>query len=739
MVSKHSKTLRQQALIRAEKFKEDQEQKAKESASTTAHDASAMATGTDIKINPATGRKTHLDGTVLTPRAAHLVDKDASLVTEKTSLKKSLAHNKKCRHPPIAPAPRDDPNVARRAATNAVRATALANLTPLPIVGCGQEASYSPAQRVPAASVPTFTGQAGSSAYPTPDNYGNPLTPIAFRQETVEDKAKNEPMKAPFFSAFTESDGSFFTFGSPTQTTTKVDAMLDWIFPASMTKPLSDEMSNKSSIFSSHSTPSIFDVLGKRTEVEVTEIRSEHATSTEPTKEDCASLHYEELGESSDTSGSVPASPEYETQLSKASEQPSACASAFIETDAHLEVIEEPELEFTAQEYDSVDNEVHPQNLARMLHESASPIAIHKNAQNIVELWNSERMFFADTDGFTRLVDMRQTLYDVAINNDDVDSDFDSIASPYKPIATPPPSTSIATSIGFESPLRIVQDAGMTSSNESEDEADVERMFFAATNGHTRIVDLTQPMYDMDILLDDGDSDFESEYSPVKSNASPRKLDSPLKMHEEANTSSSEDTDEDVNMDGLLGSFRADCTYRTQELVKAEGEVTPDTDMSFSEDEDVVDPFLEFISKEVTVLNVPEEDARSSELVEATLGTESFSTFLSHLQAADNGTTTNLAIVATFLKLVSLEREKLGGRSLPASYTAGAVMGSSIIPHTIFLGTTSLATFLSHFKDDMSLDDVHCVFGLLSRENVRLRTVATTGLMAALGRRLGQI
>jgi hypothetical protein len=678
-------------------------------------------------------------GTALTPRAAHLFDKDASLVTEKTSLKKLLAHNKKCRHPPITPATRDDPNVARRAAANAVRATALANLTPLPIVVRGKETSYPPAQRVPAVSVPNFTGQAGSSAYPIPDNYGNPLTPIAFRQETLEDKAKNEPIEALFFSAFTESDCSFFTFGSPTQTTTKVNATLDRTFPASMTKPLSDEMSNKSSIFSSHSTHSIFDALGKRTEVEVTEIRSEHATGTEPTKENCPCLYDEELGESSDTSGSVPASPEYETQLSKASEQPSACTSAFIETNAHLEVIEEPELEFTAQPYDSADNEVHPQNLARTLHESASPIAIPKNAQNIFEPWDSERMFFADTDGFTRLVDMRQTLYDVAINNDDVDSDFDSIASPYKPIATPSPSTSTAASTGFESPLRTVQDAGMTSSDESEDEADVERMFFAATNGHTRIVDLTQPMYDMDIMLDDGDSDFDSEYLPVQSNASPRNLDSRLKMHEEANTSSSEDTDEDVDMDGLLGSFRADCAYLTQGLVKAEGEVTPDTDLSFSEDEDVVDPCLEFISKEVTVVDVPEEDACSTELVQATLGTESLSTFLSHLQAADNGTTTDLAIVATFLKLVSLEREKLGGRPLPASYTAGAVMRSSIIPHTIFLGTTSLATFLLHFKDDMSLDGVHCVFGLLSQEHVRLRNVATTGLMAAIGRRLGHI
>ena len=37
MVSKHSKTLRQQALVRAEKIKVEQAQKAKESASSTAH------------------------------------------------------------------------------------------------------------------------------------------------------------------------------------------------------------------------------------------------------------------------------------------------------------------------------------------------------------------------------------------------------------------------------------------------------------------------------------------------------------------------------------------------------------------------------------------------------------------------------------------------------------------------------------------------------------------------------
>lgn len=718
-----------------------------------------MSTGTDIKINPATGRKMHLDGkyswrrvhiqmsnikttgTALGPRAARPADKEASLVTEKPSLKKSLAHNKKGRHPPIAPAPRDDPNVARRAAANAVRATALATLTPLPIVGRGHEPSHSPAQRVPVASVPTFTGHLGSNAPPIPDNYGNPLTPIVFHQESLEDRAKNEPIKAPFFSAFTKHDGSFFTFGSPLSPTAKVfDATLDWTSQAPVAKPSpSDQLSNNSSGSSSHSIGSIFDVLGKRTDMEVTKIRSEHTTSLELSKDECASSYHKESEDFGDTTSSVPSSPVYEKQLPQASEQPSTCVSASIEANDRVGVIEVSELEFTAPQCHSAGEEAYPQNLALMLYKSASPVVVRKNSRDIIEPWNSERMFFADTDGFTRLVDMSQTLYDININNDDVDSDFDSIASPNRPIASPSPSMSIPSATGFESPLRTIQDADTASSDDSEDEIRVERLFFASTTGHTRVVDLTQPMYDMDIMVDDGASDFDSEYSPVKLSTSPRKLESPLKIHKEAHTSSSEDDDEEVDMDELLESFRVDCTYLTQKLVEAEGEVTPDTDLSFSEDEDVIDSCLQFISKDITIVDSREDDTPSSDLVETTLGTESLSTFLSYLRVDDNGSTSRLAITAAFLKLVSLEREKVGERTLPASYTAESIMASGIMPHTIFLGTTSLATFISHFGECVSVDDVPRVFGSLSRQGVHFRGVATTGLIAALGRRLGRI
>jgi hypothetical protein len=99
--------------------------------------------------------------------------------------------------------------------------------------------------------------------------------------------------------------------------------------------------------------------------------------------------------------------------------------------------------------------------------------------------------------------------------------------------------------------------------------------------------------------------------------------------------------------------------------------------------------------------------------------------------------------VAAFLELINLERSKLGQRSLPQSHTASAVMASKIIPHTIFLGTIALATFLSHFtlgKDsETTIEEVHRVFRALSKEDLRLQAKAATGVMGALGRRLGKL
>jgi hypothetical protein len=70
-------------------------------------------------------------------------------------------------------------------------------------------------------------------------------------------------------------------------------------------------------------------------------------------------------------------------------------------------------------------------------------------------------------------------------------------------------------------------------------------------------------------------------------------------------------------------------------------------------------------------------------------------------------------------------------------------MSSKIMPCAIFLGTTSLGTFLSLCafgnSDSTTVDEVHRVFTVLSKEDLCFRTKATTGLMGALGRRLGRL
>jgi hypothetical protein len=43
------------------------------------------------------------------------------------------------------------------------------------------------------------------------------------------------------------------------------------------------------------------------------------------------------------------------------------------------------------------------------------------------------------------------------------------------------------------------------------------RIFFAAIDGHTRLVDFRRTMYDVEVMVDDGGSDFDSIASPANS------------------------------------------------------------------------------------------------------------------------------------------------------------------------------------------------------------------------------
>jgi hypothetical protein len=70
-------------------------------------------------------------------------------------------------------------------------------------------------------------------------------------------------------------------------------------------------------------------------------------------------------------------------------------------------------------------------------------------------------------------------------------------------------------------------------------------------------------------------------------------------------------------------------------------------------------------------------------------------------------------------------------------------MASKIVPHTIFLGTALLASFLSHFSfgahGETDVEEVYNVFTTLRREKSYHQILATTRIMGILGRRLGKL
>lgn len=133
----------------------------------------------------------------------------------------------------------------------------------------------------------------------------------------------------------------------------------------------------------------------------------------------------------------------------------------------------------------------------------------------------------------------------------------------------------------------------------------------------------------------------------------------------------------------------------------------------------------------------------TADLVRTTLGTETLFTFLSILDVSENDSTTQSSLTTAFLVLVTSEREKLSLPALPRTCTTPAVLGSKILPHTITLGTTSLATFLSRIGEGpegaVALEEVYRVFKELGPEETRKDWLAATGVMGALGRRIGRL
>ncbi|KAF2827822.1 hypothetical protein CC86DRAFT_380825 [Ophiobolus disseminans] len=423
------------------------------------------------------------------------------------------------------------------------------------------------------------------------------------------------------------------------------------------------------------------------------------------------------------------------------------------------------------------------------------PVIPRPTASSPVATWKSERIFFVDVDGNTRLVDLNQTLYNLDVEMDDGASDFDSIASPMK-IAQWLAPNSAATDT--------------TSSDESTEEVDSDELAefeqfncefitreAAQVDGETTPATTLNLSDDEDIIdpclvstsahgvetvyLSDGISsgtaasttrssetqvleaipNLDDDVVPMTTTDYRQFVD--LEDQESLLMNNNVDTQHDI-ISELDAESIAEFHSRRDECelaLEADVEVTPVDTTLFTMVDTVYAP-AQIISYKtvVSAIELKEDDAINkttgsaksrqifssdwaSELMRTTLGTKSLFTFLEHLEPSDDGRTSKSAIVTTFLQLVSIERKELGERALPSSYTTSSVLASKIVPHTTFLGITSLATLLAQFGFGMhgetTVDEVYRVFKAESKEDLCLQVKASTGVIGALGFRLGKL
>lgn len=134
----------------------------------------------------------------------------------------------------------------------------------------------------------------------------------------------------------------------------------------------------------------------------------------------------------------------------------------------------------------------------------------------------------------------------------------------------------------------------------------------------------------------------------------------------------------------------------------------------------------------------PDDSDCASELSRMRLGTESLFSCLEVMEARDSGKATRHAVVAAFLQLVNIERKKRGARTLPSACTAHSVLSSGILLHAIMLGTTTVASLVAQLcfdeKDEVEMGDVYTAWDRLGREEVQQQRIASGGSMGVLGR-----
>ena len=297
-----------------------------------------------------------------------------------------------------------------------------------------------------------------------------------------------------------------------------------------------------------------------------------------------------------------------------------------------------------------------------------------------------------------------------------------------------------------------------TSTNFSLESILPHRMFLASADGVIQCIAYDQLLHDVETVKDDGGSDFDSVASLIKgflehSNGAHdetcESIDSRIedaqsdpgireKLHDMDNAGvegpevpdlcdreelSSHTDDSNVGSDDAASVSTEKC-----EMVATQQGSLQSTTRSGSTEE-LRDAALNELSNGELAERVatnPQFSVASNGGLDVRmirLDTEPFSSYLEVMEAEESGKVTRDAVVTAFLKVVNIERKKRGANALPSLYTAQSVLSSSILQHTVKLGTTTVASFVAQLsfdeKDEVAMGDVYAAWDRLDHEEAR--------------------
>jgi len=307
------------------------------------------------------------------------------------------------------------------------------------------------------------------------------------------------------------------------------------------------------------------------------------------------------------------------------------------------------------------------------------------------------------------------------------------------------------------------------------------RMFLASADGVIQCIAYDQLLHDVETIKDDGGSDFDSVASPNKSyldglgdahdersqsidsrvEAAPSDLGIRDRLHDVEDSEELEslevpgrclqptpkysfDREErSSNADGSnTGSDEAaSVSIEKCEVVATQQGSLESTTRSGSRKELRDAPLSELFIGELaetasTSPQVPIASNYDPDVSVMRLGTEPLSSYIEVMEAEESGKVTRNAVVTAFLKFVNIERKKRGVHTLPSLYTAQSVLSSSILQHTVKLGTTTVASFVAQLcfdaKDEVTVIELCAAWDRLGREEMQQQQAASGGIVGVL-------